>query len=487
METATQTLHRLTSTSPAREWDEPIDDPRVLQDLEVNDIDRGCRGSSSGTPASLPRIALPARPAARRRRPPSPCSRAPRTSRRADARPAAALAAAAPVGRRGADDASGRTATWLFRAAGLGGRPLPARAVRRGARGLRRCRPACTGTTRTTTRSCRSGRRRAAARPTVVVTGVPWRTGWRYRERGYRHVYWDAGTMLAAAARARPTPPGWPRRSTPAFPDAAVDGAGRRGRRARVAGRGRRARRRHARARGRRPGRRGRGRRGTASSSRWSRRPSAPATATRSATPWERGAPVDVAGAASRPGRAGRARAQLAAAHGPGRGLPGSVLRTSHARGDARHRRAALRRRPRRRRPRAGRLPLARPLGAGARRRRCGDELYRVCLEQGLAARRRVRRHRRGRRRARSTTASTARPSSPPAWSRAGCTCSPTRSAPSASGMTFLDSEIPGLLGEPLDGAALHLRRRAGVPVRGGRLPGAPTEIRMVQPRLDDE
>jgi hypothetical protein len=35
---------------------------------------------------------------------------------------------------------------------------------------------------------------------------VPWRTGWRYRERGYRHVYWDAGTMLsqllAAAASA---------------------------------------------------------------------------------------------------------------------------------------------------------------------------------------------------------------------------------------------------------------------------------------------
>ena len=33
--------------------------------------------------------------------------------------------------------------------------------------------------------------------PAVVVTGVPWRTGWRYRERGWRHVYWDAGTMLA--------------------------------------------------------------------------------------------------------------------------------------------------------------------------------------------------------------------------------------------------------------------------------------------------
>jgi hypothetical protein len=33
--------------------------------------------------------------------------------------------------------------------------------------------------------------------PAVIVTGVPWRTGWRYRERGWRHVYWDAGTMIA--------------------------------------------------------------------------------------------------------------------------------------------------------------------------------------------------------------------------------------------------------------------------------------------------
>jgi hypothetical protein len=32
---------------------------------------------------------------------------------------------------------------------------------------------------------------------TLVVTGVPWRTGWRYAERGYRHLYWDAGTLLA--------------------------------------------------------------------------------------------------------------------------------------------------------------------------------------------------------------------------------------------------------------------------------------------------
>lgn len=32
---------------------------------------------------------------------------------------------------------------------------------------------------------------------TLILTGVPWRTGWRYAERGFRHLYWDAGTTLA--------------------------------------------------------------------------------------------------------------------------------------------------------------------------------------------------------------------------------------------------------------------------------------------------
>jgi SagB-type dehydrogenase family enzyme len=31
----------------------------------------------------------------------------------------------------------------------------------------------------------------------VVLTGIHARTGWKYAERGYRHVWWDAGTMLA--------------------------------------------------------------------------------------------------------------------------------------------------------------------------------------------------------------------------------------------------------------------------------------------------
>jgi hypothetical protein len=37
----------------------------------------------------------------------------------------------------------------------------------------------------------------AGAATALVVTGVPWRTGWKYAERGFRHIYWDAGSMLA--------------------------------------------------------------------------------------------------------------------------------------------------------------------------------------------------------------------------------------------------------------------------------------------------
>lgn len=39
MDTATQSLHRLTSYEPGRVWDQPIDDPLLLQELDVNDLD----------------------------------------------------------------------------------------------------------------------------------------------------------------------------------------------------------------------------------------------------------------------------------------------------------------------------------------------------------------------------------------------------------------------------------------------------------------
>ena len=41
------------------------------------------------------------------------------------------------------------------------------------------------------------GRLGVTAREIVILTGIHARTGWKYMERGYRHVWWDAGTMLA--------------------------------------------------------------------------------------------------------------------------------------------------------------------------------------------------------------------------------------------------------------------------------------------------
>ncbi|HEV3408209.1 MAG TPA: SagB/ThcOx family dehydrogenase [Gaiellaceae bacterium] len=37
----------------------------------------------------------------------------------------------------------------------------------------------------------------AEAEAVLVLTGILWRTAWKYQARGYRHLYWDAGTMLA--------------------------------------------------------------------------------------------------------------------------------------------------------------------------------------------------------------------------------------------------------------------------------------------------
>lgn len=43
----------------------------------------------------------------------------------------------------------------------------------------------------------------------LVLTGILWRSAWKYRERGYRHLYWDGGMKLAhvlAAAEAAALP-----------------------------------------------------------------------------------------------------------------------------------------------------------------------------------------------------------------------------------------------------------------------------------------
>jgi hypothetical protein len=198
VETATQTLHRLTSIDRAfadsteREWTAPVDDPRVVQGFEANDLDR-FPWFYKRYGRSLPRLALPRN---------LPSTTAPAV---------AVLAGTADVARRGLDlpqlsrllhlsagvvrTTERPYTTWLFRAAGSAGGRFPLEvyvAVPEGmgvpagvhwydpqGHALVRVGPPPHGDT-----------------PTLVVTGVPWRTAWRYRERGYRHVYWDAGTML---------------------------------------------------------------------------------------------------------------------------------------------------------------------------------------------------------------------------------------------------------------------------------------------------
>ncbi len=71
----------------------------------------------------------------------------------------------------------------------------------------------------------------ARTSPALVLTGVPWRTSWKYRERGFRHLWWDAGTMLAQTL-AVAEEAGWPARVELGFVDsqvaALVGGDGRR-------------------------------------------------------------------------------------------------------------------------------------------------------------------------------------------------------------------------------------------------------------------
>ncbi|MFP3915178.1 MAG: SagB/ThcOx family dehydrogenase [Actinomycetota bacterium] len=41
------------------------------------------------------------------------------------------------------------------------------------------------------------GRLGVGAPVAFVLTGIPWRTTWKYGERGWRHLYWDGGTIVA--------------------------------------------------------------------------------------------------------------------------------------------------------------------------------------------------------------------------------------------------------------------------------------------------
>ncbi|HST47820.1 hypothetical protein [Jatrophihabitans sp.] len=218
LESGAGLLHRLTCYTPDQDWDVPVDDPRLRHDLEPNDLET-IPPPVKQYGAGLPVIALP-------RELPDPGVSA------------AAVLAGVPAPRQPLDaaqlgrilyfgagvvrtsDRNGRT--FLFRAAGsAGGRfPLEVYASTRDIEGvpdgvhwydpvehaLVQVGPAPDGEA-----------------STLVVTGIPWRTGWRYAERGWRHLYWDAGTALSQLIAAADSIGAGPRLRT-RFPDAAIAG-----------------------------------------------------------------------------------------------------------------------------------------------------------------------------------------------------------------------------------------------------------------------
>lgn len=193
MEAATRTLHRLTSYEPGREWTEPVGDPRVLQDLEVNDLTR-LPWFFKRYGQSLPRVSLPKG---------LPATTAPAVVVLAGAVAIPATDLNLPHLARLLHLSAGvvRTmqrpyGTYYFRAAGSAGGRFPLEVYIAVPDGVD-LPPGVHWYDPLDHALVQVGPPPRGDAPALVVTGVPWRTGWRYRERGYRHVYWDAGTMLA--------------------------------------------------------------------------------------------------------------------------------------------------------------------------------------------------------------------------------------------------------------------------------------------------
>jgi len=475
VETATQALHRLTSYQPDREWTDVVADPRVVQDLQVNDVSR-LPWFFKRYPDPLPRVPLP------RDLPVTTSSAVAVLAGTAEVPPIdpelAHLSRLLHLSAGIVRTSERPYGTYPFRAAGSAGGRFPLEvyvAVPEGGvlpagvhwydppdHALVQIAPPPEG--------------RA---PAIVVTGVPWRTGWRYRERGYRHVYWDAGTMLAqmlAVADSAGIPVGLYTR----FPDvevAALVGADRLHEfpvAAVAMGDGAPA----------------LGPNGPAAEGGVDSDPvefplvtGAQRAGERDALapPWDRGAPVDAYGVGSEPVEAVVLARGSQRRMDPSRGLPQDVLRISMGaamRGiDVPHRVVVndvddLD-------PGVYRWP---DLSAPTRRDALRDELHRVCLDQALA-----------RDAAFVVIAATDVGALDDREYREAQLAAGLVEGrlhllayalgASASGMTFLDSEVPSLLGERMDALLFTC---VGVPeyaATAGGPPGAPTSVRTPMPR----
>jgi hypothetical protein len=216
METATQTLHRLTAFEPGPDWTQPVDDPRVVRHFEPMDMSR-FPWFYKRYAQSLPRVALPRD---------LPSTTAPAVGVLAGTADVAHTELDVPHLSRLLHLSAGvvrtkepRHGTWLFRAAGSAGGRFPLEVYVAVPDGMRV--PAGVHWYHPQDHALLQVGPPPGDAPALIVTGIPWRTGWKYRERGYRHVYWDAGTMLsqvlAVADSAGLTPSLYAR-----IPDAAV-------------------------------------------------------------------------------------------------------------------------------------------------------------------------------------------------------------------------------------------------------------------------
>jgi hypothetical protein len=484
VETPTQLLHRLTSYSPDQEWDVPLDDPRLRHDFPSNDL-ATLPWFFKRYSDALPVVALP--------------RDLPATSA-----PALAVLAGSATTAEQPLDLAGlgrilyltagvvRTAerpygTFLYRAAGSAGGRFPLElyvAVPEGGdlpAGVHWYHPRDHALVLV-------GPPPPGEATTVVVTGVPWRTGWRYRERGFRHIYWDAGTalsqLLAAAASA-----GMAARLFTRFPDAAVattvgaDGVHEWPVAVVALGGGE-------------PVVRGSGPAATGEVDAAPLElplvgPAQHAGDTDAlGAPWPAGEPVELAslGDGDAPGPAHSPVEEVVLTRGsqrrmdPTRGVAQGVLRdamTVAVRGiDVPHwvvvhavdvMAPGLYRWP----------ALDRPVREGEMR----DQLYRICLDQGLAADAAfvvlattdvAALDDRGYREAQLAAGLVEGRLHLAAYAL-GAT---------ASGMTFLDSELPAFLGEPADGLLFTCVGVGDYRSRAGGRPGEPVDIRPVVPRV---
>ena len=186
--------HRLTSYGPGREDQQPpADHPLVMQDFVPNDFEH-LPPASKVYPLGLPMVELP------RDWPPVPVPTTSALAGQAAVAPApldlptlARLLHLSAGFVRVNEDWHGRRL--LFRAAGSAGARFPlelylsARGVEGLADGVHWFDPVNHALVQV-------GPAAAGETTTLIVTGIPWRTGWRYAERGFRHIYWDAGSML---------------------------------------------------------------------------------------------------------------------------------------------------------------------------------------------------------------------------------------------------------------------------------------------------